>query len=1125
MDVFDLTAVIKLDSSDYENGLAKAEASFSRIGQTMSTVSKVGAAAVGVATAAVGGFVKSSVSVGQSFDSAMAQVGATMLKSADEMEQEIGTVDLAWGTFSGNLRDYAKDIGANTAFSATQAAEALNYMALAGYDTQKSMEMLPKVLNMAQAGNMDLARASDMVTDASSALGLTSRETGNLISQMAMAASKSNTSVEQLGDAILTVGGTAKSMVGGTTEIAAALGILADNGIKGAEGGTALRNVLKGIQTNKFDKSFGKLGVSAYDADGNMRPLKDTLADMNAVMANMSEKDRTKLIMSAFNAYDLKSVNALLGTSEERWIQLSDAIDSAWYSVDSMDEQLRKLTSLSFDSMSQGLEKIGIDAEELQWALMSSGGDAELFAEGLREMVDEGVSTSDVIQALGGDLDSLQRAFDATSGAAESMAGIQKDTLSGAITQWRSALEAVQITISEQVTPALKDFVSYGTESLSTLNKAFTDNGLDGAFDALPGIIEKGLAMVLDKIPLFVDAGVRILGAIGIGLINNLDLIIDAGMQIVSNLWDSITSSSSGQGAMIGEQLIMTLWSAITRIVPSVIAEGTNIVKGLADNISSGFKIIDDSGVKAISAFINGITNQAGDLLYAGLDLVSALVDGIFQNVPYLIETGGLILAHVGEGLVEGIPAFLEHALTIVGDFAGYLRSSMGDLVDIGLAFITNIADGIINSLPVLIEMAPQIITDFAGIINDNAPKVFETGVTIIWHLVQGIISAIPTIVENLPQIFTAIVSVLMAFDWLNLGGTLVRTIGSGIKTAGTVIVNLLKNIGQTALNTFSNPSNWIAVGKFVISTLGSAIRGVVGLVVNALKGVGTSALSGFRGLNWAGIGRAVIGFISSAFNGAKALVVTALRAIGSNALNAFRNINWPGVGRAVINFIGSAIRGATELVTMALKSVGTRAMEAFKNINWRSVGSAVVDGIKNGISNGAKRVADAAKSLASRAFNAAKDFLGIHSPSTKGQWLGDMFGEGFGIGEEKNDSPVKGAIKKMREVIAGVRSVMPKELAIPIDINRKGLTGLDFEDVDDGESIVDRDIQIKSMDEEPGQSLADRLDRVIELLESYLPEFSNMDIVLSNGALVGELTPGINDKLGLAEVLATRGV
>lgn len=283
--------------------------------------------AVGAAVTAVGAgivnFSKDAIGAGSAFDSSMSQVAATMGVTVDEIS---------------DLREFAMEMGATTAFSANEAAQALNFMALAGYDAKTSMKMLPNVLNLAAAGNMDLARASDMVTDTQSALGLSLEETSALVDKMAKASSKSNTSVEQLGDAMLTVGGTAKTLSGGTTELATMLGVLADNGIKGAEGGTALRNVILALSapTDQAAEALDGLGVSAYDADGNLRALPDIFDDLNKSMEGMTQGQKTEVLNTIFNKVDLKSANALLATSRQRFDELSGSIDNATGAAEQM---------------------------------------------------------------------------------------------------------------------------------------------------------------------------------------------------------------------------------------------------------------------------------------------------------------------------------------------------------------------------------------------------------------------------------------------------------------------------------------------------------------------------------------------------------------------------------------------------------------------------------------------------------------------------------------------------------------------------------------------------------------------------------------------------------------------
>lgn len=336
IDVLELFAKLMMDKSDFDEKLVKASKqaeNFSeKIKNVMAKVGKLTLAGISATTTAAVGFAKSSISVGQQFDSAMSQVAATMGTTVDNIQ---------------NLREFAQKMGSETAFSASQAAEALNFMALAGYDAETSMKMLPNVLNLAAAGGMDLATASDMVTDTQSALGLSLEQTERLVDKMAKASSRTNTSVSQLGEAMLTVGGTAKTLAGGTTELATVLGLLADNGVKGSEGGTALRNIILALSapTNTAAKAIKKLGVEVFDGQGNMRDLQSIFADFNKTLSTMSRGDQTKALSDIFNKVDLKSVNALLATNTDRWNEVSNAIDEAKNSAGEMaNTQLDNLT-------------------------------------------------------------------------------------------------------------------------------------------------------------------------------------------------------------------------------------------------------------------------------------------------------------------------------------------------------------------------------------------------------------------------------------------------------------------------------------------------------------------------------------------------------------------------------------------------------------------------------------------------------------------------------------------------------------------------------------------------------------------------------------------------------------
>ena len=293
----------------------------------------------------------------------MSQVQATMGITKDSMSkvngQSVNTMD--------TLSNLAKKMGAETAFSASECAEALNYLALAGYDTEQMCDTLPTVLNLAAAGDIALADASDMVTDAMSALGMGVDEAETMVDQMAKTASTTNTSVAQLGEGILTIGATAKSIKGGTAELNTALGILANNGIKGAESGTHLRNIILSLQnpTDKAAAQMEALGLSVYDSEGNMRSMNDILGDLNKSMDGMTSAEKSNIISTIFNKTDLSSVNALLANTGETWDSLQKSItDSGGAAQQMADTQLDNLQG-QITILKSALEGLAISFGEL----------------------------------------------------------------------------------------------------------------------------------------------------------------------------------------------------------------------------------------------------------------------------------------------------------------------------------------------------------------------------------------------------------------------------------------------------------------------------------------------------------------------------------------------------------------------------------------------------------------------------------------------------------------------------------------------------------------------------------------------------------------------------------------
>lgn len=301
---------------------------------------------------------KQVIQIGSDFETSMAQVAATSGMTAGDVSARISDYQ--------DLVDAAKEAGLTTIFSASQAGEALNYLALAGYNVEQSIETMPDILTIAAAGAMDLGRASDMVTDAMNALDLSIEDTNEFIDKMAKTAQSSNTNVEQLGNAILTVGGTATVLAGGVTELDTALGLLANAGIKARVGGTALRQILLNLTdpSTQAAEKIEELGLEVFDLDGNIRPLKDIFTDLNNIMADFTDQERMEALGAMFDKRQIRSATALMQAVGEKWDTLEAKINNAEGAAERMAETMRSNLNGALNIAKSNLDAIAITIYE-----------------------------------------------------------------------------------------------------------------------------------------------------------------------------------------------------------------------------------------------------------------------------------------------------------------------------------------------------------------------------------------------------------------------------------------------------------------------------------------------------------------------------------------------------------------------------------------------------------------------------------------------------------------------------------------------------------------------------------------------------------------------------------------
>ena len=680
LNVFELFAKLGLDTSEYESGLAGAESLGSRFGSGLQTAARVGTAALVGATTAAVGFAGTAVRAGADFDSSMSQVAATMGTTVDQIT---------------DLRDFAQEMGSTTAFSATQAADALNYMALAGYDAETSMSMLPIVLDLAASGGIDLARASDMVTDASSALGLSIEETSVMVDQMAAAASSSNTSVEQLGDAFLTLGATGASIAGGTTELATLFGVLADNGIKGAEGGTHLRNMILSLTnpTSQAADAITELGINVYDQEGNMRSMVDIIYELQQSLEGMSQAERDNYIGTIFNRADMASVNALLNTNIERYDELTGTLQTAAGAASAMAET--QLDNLSGD--------VTIFQSALEGAQIAI---SDALTPTLREFVQLG-----------------------TEGLSSVTQGFQEGGLEGAMSalgEWLSDA----LTMIVEMTP---EIIRAGASLLSALGRALVDNApliMESTLEVAQYLIDSFAEAVNgDGATNFMETTMQIITMLGEFLVENAPILMTSVATLISQLVTFIAQPENQvQMIQLSMQLITAIADGLIQAMPTLLSLIPQLLVMNAQAAIQSFPIILDT-----------IGDLIGELGMFVFDLVGGLMgmthEEVVSNLLGIVD----FIDNIFGDLIDGFTIFIGSYLNLVID----MWTDIGSFFTDGISSIGEALAGWWEELTEFGSNLASAALEWAGDMIDNFVSGISNGVGAVGDAIASVANTV----------------------------------------------------------------------------------------------------------------------------------------------------------------------------------------------------------------------------------------------------------------------------------------------------------------------------------------------------------------------------------------------
>lgn len=758
-----------LDISGWSKGLSAAKDAFNTFTDDTATgmdklsalstgLTSVGGAMTKTVTAPLVGIGAAVTKTAATFEQGMAQVQATMGITSDAMStldgQTVNTMDA--------LSSLAKEMGATTKFSATEAAVAINNMAMAGYDVQEIYSTLPEVLNLASAGALDLDYATQLVANGLNVMGLGTESAAEMADKLAVTASNAYGSVSDFGEGLLIAGAQASLANVNLTNTMTALGILGDAGIAASEGGTYLRNTLKNLYTPTTDaaKALDELGVMTQRADGSVVDFQDVLRTLGQSLDGLSEGDRLTYMSRIFDTRTISAANALIEQSGDRWNELAEKIDNAGGAAEQMAETQLNTLEGKMTIFKSALEGLSISLGEVLIPFLTDL--VEKFTvvldwlnnldDGTKKMiVTIGVALAalgPIMIIIGNILKMIQTAITVIK------------TVKTAVTALNVVLAANPIGIVVTAIAALvaafaylwnncEDFREFWINLWESIKEAFSavvewlSNGIEAIgkwFAELPNKIEEIIQAIIDWFEQLPEA---IRGAI--------DSALSAITEWASSVYESITTGVSNAINTVVEWF-STLPEKIAYALGYALGSVVSWTEEMVDFITTEVPKIVDSIVN----FFAGLPSRIYDWLVEALNSVVSWFSQVWEAVSAWLSD---ILTTITDWFVSlpgKVADWLSSVIQAVSDWGSDMIESVSQTMT---DFVQSIVDWLSGIPDAFMEWFQQVL-DFLGSLPE---KMFEIGADILnslWEglksVVTGLFDWIGGIVDKIKSIFSS---------------------------------------------------------------------------------------------------------------------------------------------------------------------------------------------------------------------------------------------------------------------------------------------------------------------------------------------------------------------------------
>ena len=946
------------------------------------------------------------------------------------------------------LRDTAREMGATTKFSASEAADAMGYMALAGWDDAQVIAGIPGVLNLAAAANMDLAKASDIVTDTMTPFGLAAERAGEAADVFAYAQANSNTTVEGLGEAMKYAAPTADAFGMSLQDTAAAMGVLANAGIKGSQGGTTLNAMLRDMKKNADNGriAIGKTKVALTNADGSYRSYAAIIRDIDKATSSMTASQRDAALGAIFGDESLKGILATLK-------QGPDALDDMTAGLYACGGAAADMAATMGDNLKGDLAILESGAQEMaialsDWLMPAARGVVQGVTDliGKFNALDDGTKNTifrigAMAAAAGPLLLSGGKVLTLLSGvnplvvglgAAAALAYTHSDALQGMVAKLGDGVTAFGA--------ALESGAGFTAAFSAGLTAAFGEEAAGKVLGAIEGI-KTAISTVGDVLTTVTDAVGTFLGALfdGEGLKQSWD---NAAAVISGYDWTalgtSIISGVTGALDAAGEWLKNIFTAGLTA------AKGVNWFE-LGTSIHDGIQtILDTAGGWLKSLFEAGKT-AAGEISWADigtaiwngvtgvLDMAGSFLSGLF-GLGKDSAIADVDWSAIGTAIWNGVTGVLDAAGSWLSSLFGLGKSAAEGLPwsEVGTAIQTGVGT--------VLDAAGSWL--YAG---------FEAAKTYIGNLNWGevgtaIQTGVGTVLDTagtwLSSGFEAAKTAISGIDW----GCVGSTISSGISGAIDGLAKLGSGIWDTITGWFGGGDEEKAKGDTKTSggnlttgmetgiTEGSAA--VTTAATNAASSAMTAAAQTLTAESGTTITETWVGGMVTGIANQNPILTLGVQTLGDNAVTTATDTLTADAGKTIANsFVGgicSAVAVAGPILNVQMQTTaGDAAAKAGAALSYTQgydIGVNMVRGITAGVRSTSGELYSQMVQMARTAVSRTKSALRIHSPSgvfadEVGAWIPGGIGEGVLSREDDALGPLEEVRASMVDTMTGALS------------------------------------------------------------------------------------------------------